>query len=158
MGCPCHMAHDTARHATKAFEKFVIFNAEELLVDLYFHFDYSLKRKNLLLEFCAFFDQDFYKNLTFHSTRWLGLWTCIEKTLKMHPSLKSYFSSQNPEIKDGERTVSRLNRLIDGFGNVITEVEVFLFSVFSIHLHHNTNSFALVFHPVNSYFDSSWPF
>ena len=76
----------------------------------------------------------------------------------MHPSLKSYFSSQNPEIKDGERTVSRLNRLIDGFGNVITEVEVFLFSVFSIHLHHNTNSFALVFHPVNSYFDSSWPF
>ena len=27
MGCPCHMAHNTARHATKAFEKFVIFNA-----------------------------------------------------------------------------------------------------------------------------------
>ena len=51
MGCPCHMAHDTARHATKAFEKFVIFNAEELLVDSYFHFDYSSKRKNLLLEF-----------------------------------------------------------------------------------------------------------
>ena len=73
IGCPCHMAHNTARHATKAFEKFFIFNAEELLVDLYFHFDYSLKRKNLLLEFCAFFDQDFYKNLTFHSTRWLGL-------------------------------------------------------------------------------------
>ena len=51
------MAHNTARHATKTFEKFVIFNAEELLVDLYFHFDYSLKRKNLP-EFCAF---DFYK-------------------------------------------------------------------------------------------------
>ena len=51
MGCPCHMAHDTARHATKAFEKFVIFNAEELLVDSYFDFDYSSKRKNLLLEF-----------------------------------------------------------------------------------------------------------
>ena len=29
----------------------------------------------------------------------------------MYPSLKSYFSSQNPEIKDGEITVSRLNRL-----------------------------------------------
>ena len=51
MGCPCHMVHDTARHATKAFEKFVIFNAEELLVDSYFDFDYSSKRKNLLLEF-----------------------------------------------------------------------------------------------------------
>ena len=76
----------------------------------------------------------------------------------MCASLKSYFSSQNPEIKDGERTLSRLNRLIDAFGNVISEVDVFLFSIFSIHLHHNTNSFTRVFHPVNSYFDSSWPF
>ena len=118
MGCPCHMAHNTARHATMAFEKFVIFNAEELLVDLFFHFDYSSKRKNLLLEFCAFCDQDFYKTLKFHSTRWLGLSACIERTLKMYPSLKSYFSSQNLKIKDGERTVSRLNRLIGAFGNV----------------------------------------
>ena len=52
MGCPCHMAHNAARHATKAFEKFVIFNAEELLVDLYFHFDYSSKRKKNLKLFC----------------------------------------------------------------------------------------------------------
>ena len=63
----------------------------------------------------------------------------------MCPSLKSYFSSQYPEIKDGERTVSTLNTLIDTFGNVITEVDVFLFSVFSIHLHHNTSGFTRVF-------------
>ena len=157
IGCPCHMAYNTARHATKSFEKFVIFNAEELLVDLYLHFDYSSKRKNLL-EVFAFCDQDFYKILKFHSTRWLGLSTCVERTLKISPSLKSYFSSQNPKIKDGERTVSRLNRLIGAFGNVITEVDAFLFSVFSIHLHHNTNSFTRAFHPVNSYFDFSWSF
>ena len=157
IGCPCHMAYNTARHATKAFEKFVIFNAEELLVDLYLHFDYSSKRKNLL-EVFAFCDQDFYKILKFHSTRWLALSTCVERTLKISPSLKSYFSSQNPKIKDGERTVSRLNRLIGAFGNVITEVDAFLFSVFSIHLHHNTNSFTRAFHPVNSYFDFSWSF
>ena len=126
MGCPSHVAHNTIRHATKAFENFVIFNAEELFVDLYFHFDYSSKIKNLL-EFCAFCDQDFYKILKFHSTRWFGLSTCIERTLKIYQSLKSYFSSQNPEIKDRERTVFRLNRLIDAFGNVITEVDVFLF-------------------------------
>ena len=157
IGCPCHMAYNTARHATKAFEKFVIFNAEELLVDLYLHFDYSSKRKNLL-EVFAFCDQDFYKILKFHSTRWLGLSTCVERTLNISPSLKSYFSSQNPKIKDGERTVSRLNRLIGAFGNAITEVDAFLFSVFSIHLHHNTNSFTRAFHPVNSYFDFSWSF
>ena len=106
----------------------------------------------------CFLWQDFCKILTFHSTRWLGLSTCIERTLKMCPSLKSYFPSQNPEIKDGKRTVSRLNRLIDAFGNVISEVDVFLYSIFSIHLHHNTNSFTRDFHPVNSYFDSFWPF
>ena len=83
MGCPYHMAHNATHHATKAFEKFIIFNAEELLIDLYFHFDYSSKRKNLVLKFCAFCDQDFYKILKFHSTRWLGLSTCIERTLKM---------------------------------------------------------------------------
>ena len=94
MGYPCHMAHNAAHHAAKAFEKFVIFNAEELVVDLFFHFDYSSKRKKLLLEFCAFCDHDFYKILKFHSTRWLGLSTCIEKTLKMYPSLRSYFSSR----------------------------------------------------------------
>ena len=82
MGWPCHMAHSTVCHAKKAFEKSVIFNAEELFIDKYFHFDYSSKRK-YLLEFCAFCDQDFYKILKFHSTRWLGLSTCIERTLKM---------------------------------------------------------------------------
>ena len=105
MGCPCYMAHNATHHATKAFEKFVIFNAEESLVDLYFHFDYSSKRKNLLLEFCAFCDQDFYKILKFHDSRWLGLSTSIERTLKMYLSLKSYFSPQNPESKYRERTI-----------------------------------------------------
>ena len=46
MGCPCHMVHNTARKAEKEFEKYVDFNAEQFLVDLYFHIDYSSKRKN----------------------------------------------------------------------------------------------------------------
>ena len=66
MCCPCHMAHNAACHAKKAFGKFVIFNAEELLVDLYFHFDYSSKRKDLFLEFCNFHVQDSYKILKFY--------------------------------------------------------------------------------------------
>ena len=89
IGCPCHMAHKAAHYATKAFERDINFNSEELLVDLYFHFDYSSTRKNLLLEFCDFCNQDFYKILKFHSVRWLGLATCIERTLKLYPSLKS---------------------------------------------------------------------
>ena len=49
MGCPCHMVHNAAHYATKAFERNINFNSEKLLVNLYFHFDYSLDRKNLLL-------------------------------------------------------------------------------------------------------------
>ena len=97
MGCPCHMAHNTAGKAEKEFEKYVDFNAEQFLVDLYFHFDYSSKRKNLLVEFCDFCGQEFHKILKFLSVCWLGLSTCLERTLKMNPSLQSYFLSQEPE-------------------------------------------------------------
>ena len=117
MGCPCHMAHNATHYATKAFKQNINFSSEELLVDLYFYFDYSLKRKILLLEFCDFCNQDFYKIFKFHSVRWLGFATCIERILKLYPSLKSYFLSQNPEMKDAEKAASGLNRFIDAFCN-----------------------------------------
>ena len=123
MGCPCHIAHNAAKKATTAFEKIVNnFDIEQLLVDIYFHFDYSSKRKNLLVEFCDFCDQKYFKILKFHSVRWLGLSTCIERTLKLFPSLKSYFLSENEERTDGERSKSRINRVIDAFTNPMTEV------------------------------------
>ena len=47
MGCPCHIAHNTARKATKAFVKIVDdFDIEEFLVDIYFHFDYPHIKTN----------------------------------------------------------------------------------------------------------------
>ena len=124
MGCPCHMAHNTARKAEREFEKYVDFNVEQLLIDIYFHFDYSSKRKNMLVEFCEFCSQEYHKILKFLSVRWLGLSTCLERTLKMYPSLQSYFLSQEPEKKNGKRAMpekSRLNRLIDAFTNPMTE-------------------------------------
>ena len=50
MGCPCHIAHNTARKSIKAFCDHNIedFDIEELVVDIYFHFDHSSKRKSLL--------------------------------------------------------------------------------------------------------------
>ena len=58
MGCPCHIAHNTARKSTKAFCNPLLehFDVEELLVDIYFDFDHSSKRKNLLEEFNSFCD------------------------------------------------------------------------------------------------------
>ena len=101
------------------------FDIKELLVDIYFHFDYSSKHKNLLVEFCQFCDQEYRKIIKFHSVRWLELSTCIGRILLMFPSLQSYFLSQNPEMRDGERTTSRLNRLIEAFKKPLTEVLLF---------------------------------
>ena len=60
MGCPCHIAHNTASRATKSFVNVVKeFDVEQLLVDVYFHFDYSSKRKSLLVQYCDFCDQQY---------------------------------------------------------------------------------------------------
>ena len=58
MGCPCHIAHNTARKSIKAFCNHLLehFDVEKLLVDIYFDFDHSSKRKNLLAEFNSFCD------------------------------------------------------------------------------------------------------
>ena len=53
MGCPGHIAHNTAKKSTKAFCNHFLehFDVEELSVDIYFHFYHSSKKKNLLAEF-----------------------------------------------------------------------------------------------------------
>ena len=124
ISCPWHIAHNTAGKSTKAFHDHITehFDIEELLVEIYFHFDYSSKRKNTLVEFCTFCNQEYCKIFRFHFVCWLGLFTCIERTLKLYPSLKSYFLSQNMEIKNGKEKLTRLNRLIKSFSNKIQEV------------------------------------
>ena len=95
------------------------FNSEKFLVGLYFHFEYSSKKKNLLCEYFEFCNQDYAKIIKFHSVRWLGLITCLEKvSLKFEP-LKSYFLSQEPEKRPG-----RLNSLISAFNSPMTELYV----------------------------------
>ena len=124
MGSPCHIAHNTAGKSTKAFCDHITehFDIEVLLVDIDFHSDYSLKRKNTLVEFCTFCNQEYCKIIKFHSVHWLGLFTCIERILKLYPSLKSYFLSQNMEVKNGKGKLTRLNRLIKSFSNKMHEV------------------------------------
>ena len=106
MECRCHIAHNTTKKATGAFCQLSNFNIEEILVNIYYHFDYSSKRKNLLADFCEFCDQEYCKILKFHSVRWLGTTRCLERLLRLFPSLRSYFLSQNESITDGERSQS----------------------------------------------------
>ena len=94
------MAHNMVLKAEKEFEKHVDFNAEQFLVDLYFHFDYSSKRKNQLVEFCDISEQEYQKILKFVSIHWLGLSHSIERALKMYPSTNLIFAFFNHKLEN----------------------------------------------------------
>ena len=57
MSCPCHIIHNVASHSSKAFVKVIKCDVGDMAVDVFFWFDYSTKRKNLLAEFCQFCDR-----------------------------------------------------------------------------------------------------
>jgi hypothetical protein len=45
LGCPCHIAHNTASAAADSLRKDTNVDVEELLIDIFFWFDKSTKRK-----------------------------------------------------------------------------------------------------------------
>ena len=87
MGCPCQSYHPQChKKVTEALSKINHSGVEKLLVDIYFHFKYSFKPKNIFAKCCDFCDQDYRKNLKFHNVCWLGIAICIEKVINL-PSL-----------------------------------------------------------------------
>lgn len=119
-GCPCHIIHNAAQKGGQSYSASSKFDTEEFLIDVYFWFEHSTKRKNTLRSFCEFCDQD-YRNIIKHvSTRWLSLEIAIERCLKQFPSLKSYFlSSHEPQ--------ARFTRLHVAFGDPMIEIHLLFF-------------------------------
>ena len=72
-GCPCHLAYISAMKANNAFSDDVGLNVEDILIDLYYWFDKSSKRKGKLSEYFDFCDQDYQQVLKHVSIRWLSL-------------------------------------------------------------------------------------
>lgn len=66
LGCPCHIIHNTASHASKLFARATGFDVGDFLVDIYYYFDNSTKWQALLKEFCTFCDQE-YREIWGHS-------------------------------------------------------------------------------------------
>ncbi len=115
VGCPCHMVHNTASKAAEAFQAETGFDVEDLLVDLYYWFDKSTKRKNELCDFCDFCDTKYRQIVKHISVRWLRLECAVERALQQYSALKSYFLSSN-DIQ------ARFQRLNQQFAKPITEV------------------------------------
>ena len=91
VGCPCHMVHNTACKAAEVFQRETGFDVEDMLVDLYYWFDKSTKRKNELYEFCDFCNIEYRQVVKHVSTRWLSLEYAVDRTLQQYSGLKSYF-------------------------------------------------------------------
>ena len=66
---------------------------EDLVIDIFYWFDKSTKRKADLVEFCSFWDLNYRKIIKHVNTRWLSLERAVGRMLAQFPDLKSYFLS-----------------------------------------------------------------
>ena len=114
-GCQCHVVHNTSAAAASAFTEATGFDVSDILVDLYYWFDHSSKRKNLLVEYSGFCDQEYRQVIKYASTRWLSLERCVTRALQQYESLKSYFLSE-------KSSQARFKRLQTAFQDPMTEV------------------------------------
>ncbi|XP_061571349.1 uncharacterized protein LOC133424833 [Cololabis saira] len=114
-GCPCHIMHNTAKHAGKRFLEISGFDAEDLVVDVGYWFKGCTNRKGYLTEFCELHGSDYMEMLLHIPVRWLGLEMCITQILRQYGPLTSHFKSLNEKQP-------RFRRLVEAFSNSLTEV------------------------------------
>ena len=117
-GCPCHIIHNAAQKAGKCFSEVSGFDIEEFVIDLFYWFDKSTKRKNGLQSYCTFCE--YHKVMKHVSTQWLSLEIAVERSLKQFPSLASYFKSE-------DESQARFRRLQTNFADSMTEVYLMFF-------------------------------
>eukprot|EP00057_Strongylocentrotus_purpuratus_P010834 XP_011665308.1 PREDICTED: uncharacterized protein LOC105438778 [Strongylocentrotus purpuratus] len=90
VGCPCHMAHNTAEKASKALPIAI----DELLIDIYYYLDKSSKRQKALKSLQILCDTGVRKILKHGATRWLSLGLCIDRLLSQWQPLQLFFKEE----------------------------------------------------------------
>lgn len=131
VGCACHLAHLCAKKAANQLSV----DVEELVIDLYYHFDKSSKRKEILKGYQEFCNVETRKILKHSSTRWLSLMKCLDRILRQYDALKSYFLSSASEEKstDKNKKKSKVAILVEKLNDPITKVYMlFLHSVLPV--------------------------
>ena len=117
---PCHIVHNTAGKAADAFESVTGFNVDDLVIDVFYWFDKSTKRKSSLSVYCDFCDTT-YRDIVKHvNTRWLRLERAVGHVLQQYAALKSYFASEH-------NTNPRFLRLQKLFADPMTEVYLYFY-------------------------------
>ena len=120
VGCPCHIIHNTSHKAATAYTDITNFDVEDFLVDLFYWFDHSSKRKNAYHGYCQFVDNQYRAIVKYVSTRWLSLEAAVTRVLKQYEGLKSYFLSESDSS-------ARFNRLKKCLKDPMTEIHLLFY-------------------------------
>ena len=83
------------------------------MIDLFYWFEKSTKRKANLSEYCTFCDTDYRKIVKHVNTRWLSLEKATTRTLQQYDALKSYFLSEG-----------RCDMIVIGYNIIITTLNL----------------------------------
>lgn len=90
LGCICHLES----LCTVAAVKSLPINVEDLLIDIFYHFHYSVKRKESFREYQEFCGAPMQRILKHAATRWLSLHKCIHRTICQWPALHEVLFSE----------------------------------------------------------------
>lgn len=104
MGCICYLVNICCGVVVKI----LLMSLEDLIIDIYSYFKYSLKRKEEYKEFLEFQDVDFLKILKYVSIRWLFFYKCVIRIIYYWFVFFSYFKFYKDGDKDG-----RVKRVVD---------------------------------------------
>ena len=77
VGCPCHLADLCAQKGAKALSMQV----DDFVIDLFYHFKRSVKRKATLRDYMEFTSTDVKKYIKHVTILWLSLGKSLDKTL-----------------------------------------------------------------------------
>lgn len=103
MGCPRHLVHNIAVHASEAFWESCGFDVEDLCVDVYYWFNKITK---------GVFCDEYHEVVRYTSVRWSSQEKAVHRILQLYQSLQSYFRSE-------EESQARFGRLSLAFDDPI---------------------------------------
>ena len=95
VGCPSHLVNICAKTAAKELS----LSPEELLIDIYYYFEKSSKRREDLKEFQDFCNVAQQRVQKHCPTRWLSLGKGLDHLLNQWPAFSSYFESHSENQK-----------------------------------------------------------
>ncbi len=99
MGCSCHLVNLASEKGAKTLAT----KCEEVLIDIFYYLNKSIKRKKALRKFQCLHDKEMQKILKHVCTRWLSLGRSLSRLLNQWDPLLSFFkelvkSKKNPNI------------------------------------------------------------